>query len=320
MENRSYALAAGLFTVLLSAALVAAVFWIRREPIGHDTYVLHTRGSVSGLNAQAPVRLRGVDVGKVESIEFDPDDRREIQVGIAVRSGTPLTTATYAQLAAQGITGLSYVLLNDDGSSNRLLDPSDPAQRRIELRPSFLERVSGSGEALIGSAVGIAERLDTWLSEANRQQLFRTIASLEAAAQAVAQLSESARTAAAAVPPVAHQAGATLRNADELIAELRTLGNALGERVQTLDRVAASAERIGAAVEDLGSGAKTVAAGVSRETVPKLNATLDEIRRTTRSLERLVDELSANPASLVFGRVSPRPGPGEPGFVHGASQ
>ena len=320
MENRSHALAAGLFTILLFAALIAVIIWIRQEPIAQDSYVLHTRGSVTGLNAQAPVRFRGVDVGKVESIEFDADDRRTILVEITVKSGTPLTLTTYGQLASQGITGLSYVQLSDDAGSPRLRDPADPAQRRIEMRPSFLERVSGSGEQLVGRAANLAQRLDVWLSDDNRQQLFQSLAALEAAARDVSKLTQSVQAAASAVPPMAQQAGVTLANADALMTELRGLSGALGSRLQTLDRVAASAERISVAVEDLGKGAKALAAGVSYDTLPRLNAALDEIRRSARGLERLVDEVQANPSALVFGKSAPSPGPGEPGFVHGASR
>ena len=73
MENKAHALAAGLFTLVLAAALVAVVLWLRAEPIAQDRYTLRTQGSVSGLNVQARVRYRGVEVGKVESIEFDVD-------------------------------------------------------------------------------------------------------------------------------------------------------------------------------------------------------------------------------------------------------
>src|SRR5688572_30699319 len=125
MENKAHALAAGLFTLLLGALLVAAAFWIRGEPIANDRYTLYTHGSVSGLNAQADVRYRGVEVGKVESIGFDPKDPRTILVEVSVRAGTPLTRGTYAQLAAQGITGLSYVQLEDDGSSAQPRTPGD---------------------------------------------------------------------------------------------------------------------------------------------------------------------------------------------------
>ncbi len=320
MENRAYALAAGAFVLVLTVALIAAIVWIRAEPIEHDAYVLHTKGSVSGLNVQAPVRYRGVDVGRVESIAFDPDDPRTILVGIMVRSGTPLTLGSHAQLAAQGITGLSYVQLSDDGSTAKLRDPSDPAQARIELRPSFLERVSDTGEDLLLRVAALTERLDTWLSEDNRRQLLQTLTSLEAAAHGVSELAQGLQASAKALPKLAEQAGSTLRYADALMVEARSLAATLTERTQALDKIAASAERISGAAEQLTAGAGVLTARVNRETLPKLDRVLDEIGRSSRSLERLVDELSARPSSLVFGKPSPPPGPGEPGFVHGAAR
>ena len=47
MENRAYALAAGLFTVVLAAALVAAGLWFRRDDIRFAQYVVTTEGSVA---------------------------------------------------------------------------------------------------------------------------------------------------------------------------------------------------------------------------------------------------------------------------------
>lgn len=320
MENKAHALAAGLFTLLLTAALIVAAFWLRGEPIAQDNYVLHTQGSVSGLNAQAPVRYRGVEVGKVESIAFDADDLRTIVVGISVREGTPLTQAVYAQLAAQGITGLSYVQLDDDGKRAELRNPADPAHRRIELRPSFLDRVSGSGEELVMRITELTRRMDAWLSEDNRQQAVKTLAALETAARGITAVSESVQTSVKPAPELARQASATLRNADLLMTDLRALANTLGDRTQVLDRVTASAERIGASVEKLTVAGTALSAAAGRETIPRLNQLLDELSRSSRSLERLIDDVSVNPSSLVFGRTAPAPGPGEPGFTHGASR
>jgi len=75
VENRAYALAAGLFTVVLAAALVAAGLWFRRDNIRFAQYVVTTESSVAGLKVEAPVRYRGVDVGRVESIRIEPASR-----------------------------------------------------------------------------------------------------------------------------------------------------------------------------------------------------------------------------------------------------
>jgi phospholipid/cholesterol/gamma-HCH transport system substrate-binding protein len=320
MENRAHALAAGLFTLVLTVALIAAVYWIRGEPIAQDSYVLYTRGSVGGLNLQAPVRYRGVYVGKVETIGFDPDDPRIILVTISVQSGTPLTRGAYGQLAAQGVTGLSYVQLNDDGQSPVRRDPSDPNQARIELRPSFFERVSVSGEQVIERMAALTERLDAWLSEGNREQVLRTLSALEGAARSARATTDSLHSSARLVPELLQQAGRTMRNADALMAELQALSRNFGERAQALDRVAASAERIGASAQQLSAAGSVLAAVASRETLPRLNQLLEEVRRSSRSVEQLVNELSANPASLVFGKAPASPGPGESGFEHGVTK
>ena len=51
MENRAHALAAGLFTLILGAALVAVTVWFSKDDLKLVPYTLFTTGSVTGLNA-----------------------------------------------------------------------------------------------------------------------------------------------------------------------------------------------------------------------------------------------------------------------------
>ena len=77
MENRAYALAAaGLFTLLLGFGVVADRVVVQRRCGGNDAITSGFARPVSGLNTQAPVRYRGVTVGKVTDIKFDPDNNR----------------------------------------------------------------------------------------------------------------------------------------------------------------------------------------------------------------------------------------------------
>src|SRR5687767_9315290 len=102
MENKAYALAAGLFTILLIAAVIVAAMWFSGETYESAPYVLESKFSVTGLNEQAYVRYRGVNVGKVTDIRFDPQDPRTVLVAIVVQSDVKLTRATYAELRYQG--------------------------------------------------------------------------------------------------------------------------------------------------------------------------------------------------------------------------
>ncbi|HSV36780.1 MAG TPA: MlaD family protein, partial [Ramlibacter sp.] len=72
MENKAHALAAGIFVVVITALLVGLAAWLTRETGERHIYEISTRETVTGLQSQAAVRYRGVDVGKVAAIGFDP--------------------------------------------------------------------------------------------------------------------------------------------------------------------------------------------------------------------------------------------------------
>lgn len=228
MENRSYAFLAGLFIVLLTAGVVIALFWFTGDNAERTRYVVVSRIPVSGLTVQAPVRLRGVDVGTVEAIRFDRNDPRAILVTVGVYESAPVTEGVYAQLAYWGISGLTYVALNDDGSDPTRLRPGD----RIEMRPSFIGQAAVSAEALLANANIAAERVTALLSDENVAQIGRTLDKLE---QAVDEIGRAGHAIRAEVTRSTLPKFNTL--ADELAAEARKLDQLLtdlGEQPQSL--------------------------------------------------------------------------------------
>ena len=130
MEGRGYALAVGIFVIAFGVALVGAAVWLGKDRTAYVQYTIASREGVSGLQPEALVKLRGVIVGRVEAIRFDPGDARVILVTIAVARGTPIATSTYAQLGYQGITGLTYIQLEDD----RAASSSQPMQGAVRDR------------------------------------------------------------------------------------------------------------------------------------------------------------------------------------------
>lgn len=303
MENRAYALAAGLFTLLLGAAVVVTAMWFSGNTVETVGYVLESKFAVTGLNVQAPVRLRGVDVGKVRSIEFDPENPRLILIRIDVKAGTPITHGTSAQLGSQGVTGLAYVMLDDDGKKPETLPSSDEKADRIPVRQAFLDELTGSGKDLLAEVSEVGRRLNTLLGGKNQAQLMRTLASLETATQGIATLTRHLEPGMKEFPALTADARKTLQRADVLFANLNTLTQQLSKHTDTLERVARSAEQVGGSAQSL-----------STETLPRISVLLDELARNSRNLDRLLSELNDQPHSLVFGRPPLPPGPGEPEF------
>ncbi len=308
MENKAYALAAGLFTLLLGIGVVGAALWFSGETVVTENYLLVSRHPVSGLNAQAPVRYRGISVGKVLSIDFDPLEPRVILIKIAVKTGTPLTRSTYAQLGSQGVTGLSYVMLDDDGSKPQPLAAEGDALARIEVRPSFFDSVTASGQEMLDNFNQVAKRVTALLSEDNQKQLVDTLRKFDRAADKVAAFAASGEPAAKALPGLIAETGGTLKRADAL------LGN-LNQRVDSFERAANSFERAAKSGELLGNQGTVLTEAMLTESVPRFNLLLDDLQRSSRGLERLLTDIGDQPHSLVFGRNPLPHGPGEPGFA-----
>ncbi|MDP2238837.1 MAG: MlaD family protein [Burkholderiales bacterium] len=315
MENRAYALAAGLFTLLLGAGVVVAAMWFSGNTVETVGYVLESKFAVAGLNVQAPVRLRGVDVGKVRSIGFDAENTHLILIEVDVKAGTPITRGTVAQLGSQGVTGLAYVMLDDDGIKPEPLPPSNDKTDRIPVRQAFIDELSGSGKDLVAEIGRVARQLNVLLSEKNQTQMMRTLTQIESAATQLSALAGDGRPVLRNLPALTADARKTMQRADTLITNLDSLALQLTQRIDVLDRVAKSAGQVGAATQ-------TVADGVVVESLPRMNALIEDLTQSSRNLNRMMIEFNARPESLLFGRPPAAPGPGEPGFnsQHGSSQ
>jgi len=296
VENRAYALAAGLFTVVLAAALVAAGLWFRRDDIRFAHYVVTTESSVAGLKVEAPVRYRGVDVGRVESIRIEPGVSGRISIRIGVQEDAPITRSTYAQLGYQGVTGLAYVALNDEGASKELLKSEGGEPPRIDMRPSIFD----SSLDVVAAVKQLSGHMNELLSEENRKLLTRMLAGIEQASRQTAALAER-------LQPGAQEFPSLMSDARGALADLSRLSRKLEERSAALDRMAASFEEVGVAARSFND-----------ETLPRLNALVEQLNRDTRSLDRVLNALGENPQSFVFGAQRAKPGPGEPGFKDGA--
>ena len=84
MENKSHAFIAGLFALLLGAAAIVAVLWLRGTQDNLRAYVVVTKYSIGGLNPEAQVRYRGIRVGKVKDIRLDSENPDDILITVAI--------------------------------------------------------------------------------------------------------------------------------------------------------------------------------------------------------------------------------------------
>jgi len=326
MENKSHALAAGTFVLALLALVVALAVWLMHDRTEPRVFEISSAFSVSGLQIQASVRYKGVPVGRVTAIGLDARNAGNVLVRIAVNTQVPVTQATFASLGFQGVTGLAFIQLDDDGGAGPALQDSASVPARIPMRAGTLARWTDQGEQLLGQLKQGSTRVNDLLAPDNQKILMQAVSSLGRAAASLQQLSDRVdRTLQAPagepslnLPRLASQVDASFRSmqtmaehlsvsADDVrssATEFRKASVRMTEPDGTLDRIARNAETIGVAGQ-----------AVSNTLVPRLNRATDDAARTVRQLGQMADTLAGNPQALIFGSGAPAPGPGEAGFV-----
>lgn len=319
MENKAHALAAGVFVLAVTAMLIGLAMWLMRDVANTDTYELSTSEAVTGLQVQAPVRYKGVAVGKVTDIGFAPDERGHVLVTLAIDPSAPITRSTYATLGFQGVTGLSFVQLDDSGDATEPPERGPRGVPRIPLRPGALGQLQDMVGGLADKISLATDRLSELLSPDNQAVLTASLADIGSAAKGVAQLADTAdatlRTqldpARADIPALVREATASMRAITQAAEQTRQTAANLGHVVSDVQTALTRVTGPGGVVERLGDSADTV----TTTTLPRIQGLTDDASRTIRRLDRIANSLGENPQALLYGSGPVPPGPGEPGFT-----
>ncbi|GGI19772.1 MlaD family protein [Oxalicibacterium faecigallinarum] len=306
MENKAHALMAGIFTIALLIAAALIAMWFNRDREERIPYEIATNLSVPGLNPQAAVRYRGLDVGRVNEVLFDPEQPGRILIRFGVSKNTPITNSTFATLSYQGVTGLAYVQLDDTGRDPTLLPSSKNKVARIELRPGLLDTLQLRGLAILRQTEEVAQKLNTFLSDDNQKKMIAAFTDVSEAADKIATIPDK-------LQPALDEFPALTRNANQMVISLNKLSddatvltgnlNTFATRLNAEDGPLAG---FSGAVDNVGSAASVI----EYQAVPLIN----ETKTSMRALNRTLENFNQRPQSILFGNGAPQPGPGEPGF------
>jgi phospholipid/cholesterol/gamma-HCH transport system substrate-binding protein len=305
METKVNYAIVGAFVLAFSLAIVAGVLWISSGGTAgrsYDTYLAYFTESVSGLNRQAPVKYRGVDVGFVREIGLDPEDPMRVRLVLAIEQGAPIKHDTVAVLSIQGLTGIAFLDLEGGSRDAPLLAPDeDGGYPVIKTRPSLLRRLDTEASALITNISETARGINELVDDETRAALQRTIRDLETVVHALAGRSEA----------MAANADRTLANSARASAELTDMVRRVAVATEAVQRAAEQTSRASSSVYAAASDATGGLQQLRVETLPELERLLADARAATTSIARLAEELERNPNALLVGRDPTPPGPGE---------
>jgi phospholipid/cholesterol/gamma-HCH transport system substrate-binding protein len=300
MGKDKHALITGLFLVVLVMAVTAIIYWIGHFERERNVYVISTRESVSGLNPESTVFYRGIAVGKVIKILFDPHDSGTILIPIEVDKNIMFTKGVYATLRLKGVTGLTQIQLEDNGTISAVLPPGDNPLFRIPLVPSLTDRLMNSGEELLHKADHLLVRLNSLLNDENEKNIGSILSDLKRLASKLSDLQKSVDKALAGIPVLTTDTQKTLAHINGLTHDLQGLTREL----QTLSMKAGNLVNTGETAGDL----------LTQTTLPKINKLLTELHSAAQQVKRTATMLDNNPQALLLGPDQHDSGPGEPGY------
>ena len=329
MKSKPSAALIGGFVVGAALLAVGALFYFGGRTWLSDTgeFVVYFDESVHGLDVGAPVKYRGVRVGRVGSIgvRYDPGEARSLipvaceldrQVvrdaeGMLVDFSDPalmdamVERGLRARLSLVGISGLMYIELDYVSPAEqamRFVVPDHPELSAVPavpstfvgLREGITEITASIGEIDFG---GIARRFETLLDRADSQ--------LEALA--VDDLVVNFNEAVTAVTELARSEDLreAVRSANVAFSDLSSILNRLDDQIDPVsERFMVTADELSQALRQLGGAVEAIETLISPRTGlgHELAATLQRLGEASRSVQRLADYLERNPNALLSGR------------------
>ncbi|HBV21476.1 MAG TPA: MCE family protein [Nitrosomonas sp.] len=293
MENRAHALIAGLFVICFGAAAFIVAHWFKGDSIEYDHYQVVSRESVTGLGLQASVYYRGVNIGKVNRIYFDPENMNQILIDIAIDGSIRLPSNIYAQLGYQGITGLAYLQLRNDTKISPEILPEDA---RIQMHPSLLDEVTGYGQNILNNVNELVIKLHQLLNEDNQDKIANILKNIEKITRGFDDIADNIQPGLESFAKLTTESTILVNHLDDLLTEINQSMQKVNQQDGIIDSLTNSTQEIAA-------------------TIPQLRKVSTGLIRNSQSLNRVLHQLEENPQMLLFGHPTSQPGPGEAGFV-----
>ena len=308
--------------MLLSATLIAGILWLASGGSfqkKHDYYLAIVQESVAGLNLNAPVKYNGVDVGKVKSIQLDPDNPERVRLILAIERGTPIKVDTIAVLKTQGLTGIAYVEL-DGGARNAapLLPTGGDRYPIIQTKPSLSTRLENVLTTVLAKLDNTSSNINSLLSNENQEAFKTALADIATVTKTIANRKDLIDASIVNVAHISNNTASASEKLNPIMHKIEPVVDELKLTIAQINRSAIAIERAGHAAAlastNAGETVESVGANIDHytaETLPEVQRLLGELNELSASLKRLSEQTERDPASLLRGRSQVSDGPGE---------
>lgn len=269
METRAEYVLVGAFVLILLAGLAIALLWFVEAPfkVNAAHYDIYFDGSVSGLNTGSDVRYNGVLIGRVATIQLDPQRPTQVHVTVDINPNVIIRSDAIAELQVKGLTGTAFVeITGSNGTAPPLVAENGQPYPVIRSRTSQLTELFNGMPVLIQKLTTLADQLNAVTDAENRAALAETLKNLRQVSVVLAAHSHDIDSTLAGVSTAVRHFDQAADNVDRLVRESR----------------------------------KPISDFTSRG-LPELQQLLADSRVLVAELTRLAASLERNPSQVIYG-------------------
>ena len=307
----------GLFVLLMGAGMLMFGFWLAKYGFEqkYQYYVIYFDEPVDGLTVDSSVKLNGVDVGKVVTIEVSPTNYAVSRVKVKLKEGTPITTSMYAVLKPQGITGLSYIEITGAKKGDKMIEIPSSGLPQIPSRHSFLYTLQEKAPDMINKLSSAMDRVDRVLSERNIEKFNKILSNTEKFTDSAVALSDTIQKTLDDINSSVVSAADSVDEAGDYFGKMsRDLTQTADIINKTLPKIMKRVDRL---TVKLNSVTQSIDLALKRgdfdfeKMIKPIRIDIDELSYKYRELAQDLESITMDPSKALFSGATMPPGPGE---------
>jgi phospholipid/cholesterol/gamma-HCH transport system substrate-binding protein len=319
MNNKVNYSLIGFLVLFALMAMMAFGYWLLKpsKEIEMKTYAIYFDESVSGLNLDAPVKYKGINVGKVTALNINPKNSEQVQILISVLKSTPIKSSTVAQLTSQGITGLSYINLSFGDDGNKPLTAQKGEEYPvIKTIPSLLIKIENTLGDMTLNLSDTLEKTRELLNEQNQAQFSALLKNSAVFVSKINQVLDDE----------------TILNLRETIKNLNSVSKKIDEMMPQLEKlvdksisweesISASFASIKNSYVGIAATMNTVNSSIQRgdynlkeisgDILPTMNNMLLDMQDLIVKIQETLQKHERSPSDIIFIQEEIKKGPGE---------
>ncbi len=290
----------GIFIIISVIVGVSAVVWVGASKYFQKgtIYVTFFDESVQGLQIDSKVKYQGVDIGWVTKIGVAPDNKL-VEVTMKINFKGDLEHNSVAKLEMAGITGMVFVGLERLKASQVKLTPRIDFKTDhpvIPSMPSEIQQIFTGIHAVVEKAKqidfkGISDQIkatskaiETLTSDNKMKSIMSSMTSM------AVNLDNTSRM----IADLVDEGG----KIDDVIVEAK---NAIADARKVISRVDGEIEAM--KISETAGKANQLLHNMARKTQvisSEIQATSENLRRASETLENLLDRLHTDPSDIIF--------------------